>query len=179
VYGESYASASTTLVILGIGWLAAIASGPVDNVLLMAGKSWYTTVNIGIASAFNVALNAILIPSYGMEGAGTAWAISLVLNNALPLVQVRRILGFTPFGPMLARTMVPVAGFAAMLLGARLALGETLPALLVGSLAGGGALVCLAGRDRRALRLDDLWAGIRRRGAAPLATPPFIAESAG
>jgi O-antigen/teichoic acid export membrane protein len=60
----------------------AVASGwlPFNQILLMGGKpGWHTIYILGSVAA-NVALNLILIPHYGLVGAGLATAIALVAS---------------------------------------------------------------------------------------------------
>ena len=97
-FGPAYQQADTVLVILGASMLVATLVGPVDIVLLMAGKSSWNLVNTIAAIVANVTLNLILIPRYGMTGAAVAWSASILLNNLLPLVEVWRLIGLHPFG---------------------------------------------------------------------------------
>ncbi len=96
VFGDGYAVASDVVVILSLTMLVATACGPVDAVLLMAGHSWLSLLNSSITLAVNVALNLLLIPVYGIQGAATAWAVAIVVRNLLPLIQVHRQLSMWP-----------------------------------------------------------------------------------
>ncbi|CAM3582664.1 flippase [Nocardioides zeicaulis] len=96
VFGEGYSEASEVVVILSLTMLLATACGPVDSVLLMAGRSWLSLRNSAIALAVNVGLNFVLIPLDGIRGAATAWAVAIVVRNLLPLLQVRRQLAMWP-----------------------------------------------------------------------------------
>ena len=102
---RGYDVASDVVVILSLTMLLATACGPVDSVLLMAGRSWLSLRNSIVALAVNVGLNVVLIPLYGIRGAAIAWAVAIVVRNLLPLVQVRRHLGLWP----LTRSTVAVA----------------------------------------------------------------------
>ncbi len=96
LFGEGYASASDVVVILSLTMLLATACGPVDSVLLMAGRSWLSLRNSTVALAVNVGLNLVLIPPLGIRGAAIAWAVAIVVRNLLPLFQVRRHLDMWP-----------------------------------------------------------------------------------
>ena len=113
-FGHGFGSGATALIILGAANLFAAACGPVDVVLLMAGRSGLSLMNNGIALAANIGLNVMLIPRYGINGAAIAWAVSLFITNAFPLVQVWRRPGVHPFGrgwlTILAITTFAVAG---------------------------------------------------------------------
>ena len=96
IFGEGYEVASDVVVILSLTMLLATACGPVDSVLLMAGRSWLSLRNSVVALVVNVGLNVVLIPLDGIRGAAIAWAVAIVVRNLLPLVQVRKHLGMWP-----------------------------------------------------------------------------------
>ncbi len=98
VFGPGYQEAQAVMVILGASMLVATLVGPVDVVLLMAGKSSWNLLNTIAAVVVNVVLNLILIPRYGITGAAAAWSASILLNNLLPLLQTWRIIHLHPFG---------------------------------------------------------------------------------
>jgi O-antigen/teichoic acid export membrane protein len=105
VFGDQYSAASDVVVILSLAMLLATACGPVDSVLLMAGRSGLSLRNSTVALAIDVGLNLVLIPRFGIRGAAMAWAVAIVARNVMPLVQVRRHLGLWP----ITRTTVRVA----------------------------------------------------------------------
>ena len=82
-FGPAYQQADTVLVILGASMLVATLVGPVDMVLLMAGKSSWNLLNTIAAIVANVTLNLILIPRYGMTGAAVAWSASILVEQPL------------------------------------------------------------------------------------------------
>jgi O-antigen/teichoic acid export membrane protein len=96
VFGAGYGVASDVVLVLSLTMLLATACGPVDAVLLMAGRSWLSLRNSSVALAVNVALNLVLIPLDGIRGAATSWAVAIVVRNLLPLMQVRRQLDLWP-----------------------------------------------------------------------------------
>jgi O-antigen/teichoic acid export membrane protein len=96
LFGDGYGAASQVVVILSLTMLLATACGPVDSVLLMAGRSWLSLRNSTVALAVNLGLNVVLIPSAGIRGAATAWAAAIVVRNLLPLFQVRHDPGMWP-----------------------------------------------------------------------------------
>ncbi len=110
VFGEGYDVASDVVVILSLTMLLATACGPVDSVLLMAGRSWLSLRNSVVALVVNVGLNVVLIPLDGIRGAAIAWAVAIVVRNLLPLVQVRRHLGMWPLRRAAAYVALGAAG---------------------------------------------------------------------
>ena len=96
LFGDGYDAASDVVVILSLTMLVATACGPVDAVLLMAGRSWLSLRNNVVALAVNLGLSVALIPVAGLRGAAIAHAVAIVVRNLLPLVQVRRHLAMWP-----------------------------------------------------------------------------------
>jgi O-antigen/teichoic acid export membrane protein len=96
IFGEGYEVASDVVLILSLTMLLATACGPVDSVLLMAGRSWLSLRNSVVALTVNVGLNFVLIPLYGIRGAAIAWSVSIVVRNLQPLIQVRHHLDMWP-----------------------------------------------------------------------------------
>jgi O-antigen/teichoic acid export membrane protein len=132
IFGPSFVAGQTVLTILSTAMLFSIATGPCTAVLLMGGKSSWNLLNTAAALVTNVILNLLLIPSFGMEGAAVAWAITLSLNNLLAVLEVRVLLRMSP----LARgTGIVAAGSLGCygLLGilARAVLGATLLSLVL------------------------------------------------
>ncbi len=99
LFGASYSDGSGVLVILAVAMLVAAAVGPVEAVLLMAGGSRLSLIDNAVALTVQLGLDLFLVPRWGIRGAATAWALSLLVTNLAPLVQVHRRLGIHPFGP--------------------------------------------------------------------------------
>jgi O-antigen/teichoic acid export membrane protein len=114
VFRHDYSSGSTALVILSITMLIATACGPVDIVLLMAGRSGLSLFNNAAALVVDVAVDIVLIPRIGITGAAVGWAAALVVRNVLPLGQVLRVIGMSPF----SRGVAWVAATSAFCFGA-------------------------------------------------------------
>jgi O-antigen/teichoic acid export membrane protein len=98
VFGPAFADGAQALTILSVAMLVNIATGNVNLVLLMAGRSSWNLANSAVSLALNVGLNLILIPKYGIDGAAVAWAASIVLWNVAAVVEVKFLLGLDPFG---------------------------------------------------------------------------------
>jgi O-antigen/teichoic acid export membrane protein len=173
-FGPAYQQADTVLVILGASMLVATLVGPVDMVLLMAGKSSWNLLNTIAAIVANVTLNLILIPRYGMTGAAVAWSASILLNNLLPLVQVWRLIGLHPFGAgSIAVAVSAVLCFGGVGVAAAQLLGQGVSALVVTALVGGGLYAVALWRFRGVLHLSVLRPG-RRSGASSLGQAPTL-----
>ncbi len=171
-FGHGFGEGVDALVILGAANLFAGACGAVDVVLQMAGKSSLSLADNAVALAANIVLNLVLVPRYGIVGAAAAWAVSLVITNAAPLVQVWRAEGLHPFSAgWVYAVALPLGAVGAVEVGFRALFGATLPALagalvLAGTLYAAGLLWF---RDR--LDLDQfanaLTAGVRRASGEP------------
>lgn len=93
IFGPGYDTGRSVVLVLALTMLLATACGPVDTVLLMAGKSVLSLVNNAAALAVNLALNVVLIPAFGLLGAALAWSAALLVRNVLPAIQVRAAFG--------------------------------------------------------------------------------------
>jgi O-antigen/teichoic acid export membrane protein len=85
------------VLFIGVAQLFDMLSG-VNNELIAASPSyrlntWFTILSIIVGLAVNV----LLIPSYGIDGAGMATLITVVVINSLRMVAVYRIHGMHPF----------------------------------------------------------------------------------
>lgn len=163
VFGERYVVAERVLMILGGAMLVATAVGPVDIVLLMSGKSLWNLLNTTVAVASNVVLNLLLIPHLGITGAAIAWAVSILLNNLLPLLQVWRVAGVLPFekGSAIAALCAGLS-FGLVGLTAHLALPANLLSLAIVALVATPIYLVLLWRFRQPLALFALRDAMRR-----------------
>ena len=80
-FGPEYASAYVPLVILCAGQLVNASMGSVGSLLNMTGHERDTMQSVFIGATVNVTLNFALTPTFGMIGAATATAITLVVWN--------------------------------------------------------------------------------------------------
>jgi O-antigen/teichoic acid export membrane protein len=170
VFGASFTTGGPVLVILSLAMLVSMACGPVDVVLLMGGKSWWSAANTIIALILNVALNLLLIPKFGITGSAVAWFVSILVRNILPLIQVSRFLGLTPFGPgsrAAALASVPIFGVFGVL--CRLVLGPTVLSMFVFAIVSCSMYAVVLWRLRDVLQLSELVSSLRpKAGRAPM-----------
>jgi O-antigen/teichoic acid export membrane protein len=171
VFPVGFGSARYAVAILGASMLVASATGPVDVVLLMGGRSAWNLFNTVVAVVANVTLNLLLIPRFGMTGAAIAWAASILANNVLPLIEVGVLFRIHPYGSSTRIVAALAAGcFGVVPLGARLLLGTSLDSFLIGEGVGGILYVALLALERDRVQLPLLWSSLRakhgRRAAA-------------
>jgi O-antigen/teichoic acid export membrane protein len=93
------AAARAPIAILAVAFLVDAFTGPVGNVLTMSGRSSLNLTNNAVALTANVALDLLLVPRFGLVGAAAGWATVIVCVNAARVLQVRRLVGVSPFGP--------------------------------------------------------------------------------
>jgi O-antigen/teichoic acid export membrane protein len=169
IFGRQYGEGWLAVLIVGAAMLVAHAVGPVDVVLLMGGRSLWSMTNMVAGLSTNVVLNLLLVPRFGLTGAGLAWAASLLVINLLALAQVWRALSLHPFGPGNVRAVLAGAVcFGGVPLLVRLTAGPTVPSLLAAGVLAGALYAAWCWRDREALHLPVLAASIvrpRRRTA--------------
>lgn len=93
VFGGEFMQGKTALSVLSIGQIINAGMGSVGLLLISTGHERDVTVGIGISALLNVVLNAFLIPIWGLEGAATATAASMIMWNILLAILVYRRLG--------------------------------------------------------------------------------------
>ena len=93
LFGRDFCQGQTALSILSSGQLFNVAAGSVGVILIMTGHETKAAIGVAVSAVANVLLNLLLIPKWGVEGAATATAISLVLWNIILIRYVWRCLG--------------------------------------------------------------------------------------
>jgi O-antigen/teichoic acid export membrane protein len=88
IFGRGFAGAATVTVVLAVGQMFDVATGPTGYMLVMSGRPYLTMANNVFALALNIGLNLVLIPRYGIKGAAVAWALSIALINVAKVAQV-------------------------------------------------------------------------------------------
>lgn len=124
IFGRSYHTGSTVMVILALAMLVATACGQVDTVLITAGRSGWSLVNGLLAMGVNIGVDLLLIPRMGITGAAIGWAAAIAVSNLLPLAQVALAVKVHPFGAGMAiACALTTLSFAAIPLGFRAVAG--------------------------------------------------------
>jgi O-antigen/teichoic acid export membrane protein len=99
IFGGRYSAAdgaAEVVVVMTLAMLLAVASGPVDTLLLMAGRSRTSLINAVSALLIDLGLCVLLLPPLGIAGAGIAWAAAVLTRCALAYLQVRHQLRVVP-----------------------------------------------------------------------------------
>ncbi len=93
LFGQPFIVALPCLYIFIFGHVVSAMAGSVGLLLSMTGHHNEVALVTGISVVLNVALNLLLVPHYGIEGAAAATAISLVCWNIVLVFRARKLLG--------------------------------------------------------------------------------------
>lgn len=97
VFGHEFTIGSTALVIITIGHLYNAVSGPCGFILAMTGYAKYNMyINIAMLVLI-IALNILLIPQYGINGAAVSITTSIILTNTYRMIMLYKKLKIKPF----------------------------------------------------------------------------------
>jgi O-antigen/teichoic acid export membrane protein len=159
LFGHRYENAAVLLAILATGFYFNAALGYNALTLATHGMLGYVVkVNVTIA-VLNLTLAFVLIPPYGAMGVVVGNAITLVLQNVLNQIGLRKRVGIPAFDLRYARPYAIVVAMAALLAAVQLMLEP--PAVVGFALAAGAAaVVCLLNRDL--LAIETTFPEVRR-----------------
>lgn len=125
-FGPGFDDGALSLTVLSAAMAVATAAGTVQTILLMGGRSSWQLGDKSAALGLNVALNLVLVPLWGIEGAALAWAVTIVADTALVVYQVQGLMGVRPSGGHLrVAGLLSLGVVGSIVLGARLALGSS------------------------------------------------------
>jgi len=93
VFGPEFSSSYLPMIILAIGQLLNVASGPVGTILAMSRRERFVGIGMSVSVVCNILLNYLLIPLYSVNGAAIATMISVGIWNLLMVVFAKRTLG--------------------------------------------------------------------------------------
>ncbi|MFH1593034.1 MAG: flippase [Candidatus Woesearchaeota archaeon] len=112
MFGQEYITAGVALSILSVGYLIYSLAYPSTYVIEMAKKTKLILLSTLFFTLFNVVFNVLLIPRYGILGAGIATSVSFVFGFILRVIFAYRILRVQPF--LLNYLKAIVAGIGAV-----------------------------------------------------------------
>ena len=93
IFGPDFSDSYLPMIILAVGQLLNVASGPVGTILSMSRQERFVGIGMLASVVCNILLNFLLIPRYGVNGAAIATAVSVGVWNLLMVVFAKRILG--------------------------------------------------------------------------------------
>ena len=173
LFGERYRDSGTLLAVLALGNYVSAASGFNGITLQVYGKIRFLVWTNLAATALNVVLLLVLIPAYGALGAAIAMSASLIVQNLLKQLGLRRGTGVEIFDRRYIGIYATVVACTAVLFTVQatiappLAVGLTLAALA-------SALVLAVSRTQ--LKVAETFPELRR---IPFARRLFTAPVAG
>jgi O-antigen/teichoic acid export membrane protein len=115
LFGAPYGDAAPAfqLLLLGVGW--TFVHGVLHNLFLVLHRTHTEMLLFGLAAAVTVALNVVLIPRYGTDGAAFAAAAAEAAIAIPGWLAIRRFGVHIGFRPIVA-PLTAAAGMAAILL---------------------------------------------------------------
>lgn len=96
IFGNEFTAGYFAMLILCGGQLLTTLAGPAGNILLMTGYEKLAFYAGLTGTIINIALNFLLIPEYGINGAAIATAGSMVVWNGIQTFYVFRKLKINP-----------------------------------------------------------------------------------
>ncbi len=105
-FGAKYVSAASALQILALGFMFHTFLGLNGMSLIVIGDSSFILFSNFISAAFNVLLNTLLIPAYGINGAAVATAVSYFIANVLMSLRLYQKTSIHPFSQSYLKPLI-------------------------------------------------------------------------
>ncbi|MBS3074616.1 oligosaccharide flippase family protein [Candidatus Pacearchaeota archaeon] len=106
LFGSEYLPAVNVLRMLSLGALIGTSFTISNSLLSMAGKSKLILLNFSIIAVFNLVLNILLAPKYGMNGTAFSTLLSFFLLTLIVTMQARKYTGILPFRRKMFRILI-------------------------------------------------------------------------
>jgi O-antigen/teichoic acid export membrane protein len=106
IYGDSFTTGSTALIILSMGIAMNGLTGLTGEVLVAIRKTKFNLLCEVIGALTNIGLNLILIPYYGIIGAAIGTSISISVRNLSQLTFVYKELKIHPYNNIYIRIVI-------------------------------------------------------------------------
>ncbi len=94
LYGLDFQVAYLPVVLLASGQFCGSIAGATSTFLNMTGHQKILRNTMVITALFNIALNVILIPEFGVKGAALAAMCSMILKNAYTVFYIKKKYGY-------------------------------------------------------------------------------------
>lgn len=95
LFGTEFTVGAPLLVIIAVGQLVNVLTGPVAYLLMMTGHEHDMRRTLAIFAVLNIALNLSLVPPLGALGAAIATSVSLIGINSMATYLVHRRLSIS------------------------------------------------------------------------------------
>lgn len=96
LFGSEFSVGYDVVTILLVGQIVNALAGSVGFIMIMTKHQKEAAWIVSISAAINIALNYLLIPQFGLEGAAVATALTMVVRNVCMVVFVLNILKINP-----------------------------------------------------------------------------------
>lgn len=97
LFGPSFVQGYPLLFILVFGLVARSSVGPSESLLNMSGNQRLCAAIYAVTLSLNIVLNVVLIPRFGLAGAATATAVSMIFEALTLSIAVYRRLDISMF----------------------------------------------------------------------------------
>ena len=97
IFGDSYESGVTALIVLACAELVNVATGICGSIIDMTGHNRIKLFNSFSIVVISIGTNLLLIPPYGVMGAAVAAFISIALINLMRLIEVWYLYRILPY----------------------------------------------------------------------------------
>lgn len=106
IFGKGYIVDVPVITLLALAQFIIAALSSAGFMLSMTGKHMVEFYTMLLALMFNILMNYLLIPRYGILGASIATLLAVAAANALRSVQVYRVHGIFPVGSGMAKPLM-------------------------------------------------------------------------
>lgn len=96
-FGPDFVAGAGVLRILAVSQMLAVLSGPCGWILTMTGHPRFNLLNMLLTLGISLGLDFLLVPRFGAMGAAIGGAASIVVVNALRVIQVYGLLHLQPY----------------------------------------------------------------------------------
>jgi O-antigen/teichoic acid export membrane protein len=102
-FGPAFRVAAPCLLVLAVGQMANVITGPVGLILNMAGWTRLQLLNSAAVLLIQTVMAVVLIPRFGIMGAAVANGFAAVAVNLVRVFQLQQRLHVHPFSPALSK----------------------------------------------------------------------------
>lgn len=163
--GPDFLQGSDALTILALGIMFTFLAGNIHSLLIMSGRSGWAAINKAVVLVINIVGNLLVVPVWGIEGAAAVWAVSMLIDAALAVLEVWFFLGIrAPLWDILRPLVLVLVTFATPSLIIGVAWGRSLSGMLLAVIAGGVLFLVACWWRRNELYLNDLLVMFRSQG---------------
>jgi len=117
IFGDIYIEGAEVLIILAASNIVLVMLGSPIEILNMNGLTVRSSILLILTILLNIILNIILIPRYGINGAGIATGVSLIFTKLISLLLIKKVFNlnficqFIPLRSIVPFLMLLAIGF--------------------------------------------------------------------